>query len=197
MLLIDEALSLVLPMDGNRSKTIFVLIQRAQELPNLWANALLILCLSFLLEWYSRCHQYNQLIYSFCWYWQGWGVCRYNSLMSCQIHGRMLFWISVWVSYWSGASKHCVIGIPAVFTGNISTIESSIHSDEDGDVTFGDKLQDDIFASIKNAEATISSPSSLAFRISGEVDTLSDSLCLGLLVHNLVGKIILPLSSCH
>ena len=58
-----------------------------------------------------------------------------------------------------------VIGIPCVSTGDISTIESSIHSDEDGDVSSGDKLQGDIFAPIKNAEAANSSPSSLAFRL--------------------------------
>jgi len=65
-----------------------------------------------------------------------------------------------------GTSKYGVIGIPAASTGDISTIESSIHSDEDGDVSSGDKLQGDIFAPIKNAEAANSSPSSLAFRIS-------------------------------
>ena len=71
-----------------------------------------------------------------------------------------------------GTSGHGVIGIPAVSTGDTNTIVSSIQfaeTDEGGDINLGDKIQDDLFAPIKNAEAATSMPkfAGVPFRYTG------------------------------
>jgi len=71
-----------------------------------------------------------------------------------------------------GTSGHGVIGIPAASTGDTNTIVPSIQfvdTDKDGGINVGDKIQDDLFATIKNADAATSMPKfdGVPFRYTG------------------------------